>query len=110
MVNQSGCSGDAEKPEHRGGDNMIDLTGMISIPFLKKTVFTGSHRGMNFMVKKVSDDDGDKIRAIAWPGPFSFAATEDEKKVSHDVVFSQDGILEAVKWLNEHFEAEYKKK
>ena len=89
---------------------MIDLTGMISIPFLKKSVFTGSHRGMNFMVKKVSDDDGDKIRAIAWPGPFNFAMTDDEKKVPHDVSFGQDGILEAVQWLNEHYEAEFLKK
>lgn len=89
---------------------MIDLTGMISIPFLKKSVFTGSYRGMNFMLKKVSDEDGDRIRAIAWPGPFSFAMTEDEKKTSHDTAFSQDGILEAVKWLNEHYDTEYKKK
>ena len=89
---------------------MIDLTGMISIPFLKKAVFTGSHRGMNFLLKKVSDDDGDKIRAIAWPGPFNFEMTAEEKKVSHDVVYSQEGILEAVKWLNEHYDAEYGKK
>ncbi len=89
---------------------MIDLTGMISIPFLKKTVFTGSYRGMNYMIKKISDDDGDKIQAIAWPGPFSFAVTNDEKKVSHDAPFSPDGILEAVKWLNEHYEEAYFKK
>lgn len=89
---------------------MIDLTGMISIPFLKKSAFTGSHRGMNFMLKKVSDDDSDRIRVIAWPGPFSFASTDDDKKVSHDVGFSQDGILEAVKWLNEHFKSEFAKK
>lgn len=86
---------------------MIDLSGMISIPFLKKTVFTGSCLGMRFMIKKVSDDDGDRIRVIVWPGPFSYEATEDEKKISHDVPFSQDGILEAVKWLNEHYEAEF---
>ena len=88
---------------------MIDLTGMISIPYLKKTVFTGSHREMNFMVKKISEEDGDKIRAIAWPGPYNFAMTEDEKKVSYDVPFSQDGIAAAVKWLNEHYEAEFAK-
>lgn len=89
---------------------MIDLTGMISIPFLKKSVFTGSYQGMNFMLKKVSDDDGDKIRVIAWPGPFNFEVTADEKKISHDVVYSQEGILEAVKWLNEHYDTEYGKK
>jgi len=89
---------------------MIDLTGMISIPFLKKTVFTGSYRGMNYMIKKVSDDDGDKIQATAWPGPFNFAVTDDEKKVSNDVPFSSDGILAAVKWLNDHYEEAYLKK
>lgn len=86
---------------------MIDLDGMISIPFLKKTVFTGSHKGMNFLLKKVSDDDGDRIRTIAWPGPFNFAVTDEEKKVSHETAFSHDGILDAVKWLNEHYEAEF---
>ncbi len=88
---------------------MIDLTGMISIPFLKKSVFTGSHRGMGFLLKKISDDDGDRIQAIAWPGPFSFAATADDKKVSHEVPFSADGISQAVAWLNEHYETNFKK-
>lgn len=82
---------------------MIDLTGMISIPFLKKTVFTGSHKGMNFMLKKVSDDSGDKIQAIAWPGPFNYEMTEEEKKVSHEVSFTKEGISEAVQWLNEYY-------
>ena len=86
---------------------MIDLTGMISIPFLKKSVFTGSYRGMNFMLKKISDDDGDRIQAIAWPGPFNFAMTAEDKKVSHDVPYSANGILEAVAWLNDYYEANY---
>lgn len=87
--------------------DMIDLDGMISIPFLKKTLFTGSHRKMNFLLKKVSDDDGDRIRVVAWPGPFNFENTEDEKKVSHDVEFSSEGIKQAVQWLNDHYNAEY---
>ena len=87
--------------------NMIDLTGMISIPFLKKSVFTGSYRGMNFMLKKLSNDDGDQIQAIAWPGPYNYAMTEDEKKITREVPFSADGILEAVAWLNEHYKANF---
>ncbi|MCI7794933.1 MAG: hypothetical protein MR528_01335 [Lachnospiraceae bacterium] len=88
---------------------MIDLNGMISIPFLKKTVFTGSCHEMNFMIKKVSEDDTDKTRAIAWPGPFCFEKTEDEKKVFSDFPFTHDGILEAVAWLNRHYEENYGK-
>ena len=61
---------------------MIDLTGMISIPYLKKTTFTGSEKGTNFMIRKISGEEGepDKIQAVTWPGPFIFSVTEDEKK------------------------------
>ena len=69
---------------------MIDLTGMISIPYLKKTVFTGSEKGTNFMIRK-----------ITWPGPFIFSVTEDEKKTYQEFEFSEDGIKAAVAWLNE---------
>ena len=82
---------------------MIDLTGMISIPYLKKTVFTGSEKGTNFMIRKISGEEGepDKIQAVTWPGPFIFSVTEDEKKTYQEFEFSEDGIKAAVAWLNE---------
>lgn len=86
---------------------MIDLNGMISLPFLKKAVFTGSHQGMNFMLKKVSENDEDKIQAIAWPGPFCFAATQDEKKMAYDTEYSPNGIQDAVRWLNEQYQEHF---
>ena len=66
---------------------MIDLTGMISIPYLKKTVFTGSEKGTNFMIRKISGEEGepDKIQAVTWPGPFIFSVTEDEKKTYQEL-------------------------
>lgn len=87
---------------------MIDLNGMISIPYLKKTTFTGSYKSMRYMIKKVSDDNGDQIAAIAWPGPLNYEMTEDEKKVTHEVEFSKDGIDQAVQWLNAHYEENYR--
>ena len=82
---------------------MIDLTGMISIPYLKKTTFTGSEKGTNFMIRKISGEEGepDKIQAITWPGPFIFCGAEDVKKTDQEFVFSEDGIKAAVAWLNE---------
>ena len=84
---------------------MIDLTGMISIPYLKKTTFTGSEKGTNFMIRKISGEEGepDKIQAVIWPGPFIFSVTEDEKKTYQEFEFSEDGIKAAVAWLNEMF-------
>ena len=31
---------------------MIDLDGMVSIPYLKKAVFTGSFRKMRYLIRK----------------------------------------------------------
>ena len=59
---------------------MIDLTGMISIPYLKKTTFTGSEKGTNFMIRKISGEEG---------------------KTYQEFEFSEDGIKAAVAWLNE---------
>ena len=85
---------------------MIDLTGMISIPYLKKTTFTGSEKGTNFMIRKISREEGepDKIQAVIWPGPFIFSVTEDPttgKLTCIAFEFSEDGIKAAVAWLNE---------
>ena len=57
---------------------MIDLDGMISIPYLKKTTFTGSEKEMNFMIRKEAGENGDVLQAAAWPGPYIFSVTEDE--------------------------------
>lgn len=86
---------------------MIDLDGMISIPYLKKTTFTGSYKKMRYLIKKVSVEDGDKICTIAWPGPLNFESTDEEKKVSHESEFTKDGIKMAVQWLNEYYEEKF---
>ncbi len=86
---------------------MINLDGMISIPFLKKTVFTGSYRGMHYLLRKQELEDGNRIQAAVWPGPYIFSLTEEEKKTYQEFDFSREGIEEAVRWLNlqytEHF-------
>lgn len=82
---------------------MINLDGMISIPYLKKAVFTGSEKAMCFLIRKKSGEEGDALEAIVWPGPFNFATTEDEKKVSHEFAFDKDGLKEAVSWLNRYY-------
>ena len=67
---------------------MIDLNGMVSIPFLKKAVFTG-------------------LQAAVWPGPFIFSVTEEEKKTFRDFAFNPEGLKDAVAWLNEIFEEKF---
>ena len=88
---------------------MIDLNGMVSIPFLKKAVFTGSERGMNFLLRKQSGEEGqpDRLQAAVWPGPFIFSVTDEEKKTFRDFAFNPEGLKDAVAWLNEIFEEKF---
>ncbi|MCC8060519.1 MAG: hypothetical protein LIO81_06725 [Clostridiales bacterium] len=83
---------------------MIDLHGMISIPYLKKSRFTGSYSGMRYLLQKQEREET-VIEAVIWPEPMNFENTADEKKHSKDFSFNQDGLWEAVGWLNAEHEA-----
>ena len=96
--------------------NKIELHGDISIPFLKKSRFTGSFKGMRYVLIKHENElepateerpakTETVIRAIIWPEPFNFEVTPDEKKHHQDFPFTTDGIWEAVDWLNAGHEA-----
>lgn len=80
---------------------MIDLSGMVSLPYLKKSQFSGSYQGMRYLLEKHEE----ALRAIIWPEPYSFAATEEEKKHSKEFSFDTDGLSQAVAWLNEEYKA-----
>ncbi|WP_432628234.1 hypothetical protein [Brotaphodocola sp.] len=103
-----------EKKENK--KPQIDLHGDISIPYLKKSRFTGSFRGMRYLLEKgeriIEEAQGEEpaktepvIHAVIWPEPFNYEVTEEEKKHSRDFTFTTDGIWEAVAWLNEEHEA-----
>lgn len=95
---------------------MIDLTGIMSVPFLKKRPFTGSDQGMRYLLRKaervVEEAAGETpavtrtvLEAVVWPEPFGFEATADEKKVTKEFSFDQEGIRQAAAWMNEQHEA-----
>ena len=93
---------------------MIELHGQISIAVLKRSRFTGSYKGMRYLLKKAErakgQDDQEKekktetvLEAVIWPEPFNYEKTEEEKKHKKDFPFHEDGLWEAVGWLNEEF-------
>lgn len=90
---------------------MIDLTGCIAIPLLKKSAFTGSYQGMRYRLKKetvtLEGEEKEVIRAAIWPEPFAYPNTPDEKKEWEDFSFDQDGLNKAVEWLNHKHEEEF---
>lgn len=110
---------------------MIDLHGQISFAFLKKSRFTGSYKGMRYLLQRqerqmgaaAGEDPEEKgseekgigereaagtetvLEAVIWPEPFNYEVTEADKKHRKDFPFCEDGLWEAVGWLNEEFEA-----
>lgn len=106
---------------------MIDLHGQISMAFLKRSRFTGSFRGMRYVLQKAErvakersdgkdeaegkQPDGKEegketvLEAVIWPEPYNFEMTGEDKKHGRDFPFREEGLWEAVNWLNEEFEA-----
>ena len=89
------------------GTNVIQRDDILSMEFLKKTEFTGCHYGMRYRLEGVSDDGaGRKLRCPIWPDPFNFYKTPEEKKETAEFSFAEDGVVEAVAWMNGRFLAE----
>ena len=78
---------------------MITKMGM---PYegLKKTGFTGSHKGMRFFVKSYEEDT---ITAYVYPEPYSFDKTPGEKKEKEDFPYTKEGVDACIDWLNKMY-------
>ncbi len=73
--------------------------------------FFGSNRGIRFRIAReplVHYQWGDKellkippvLSVILWKEPFCFEKTPEEEKVIRNFAFSEEGMTEAVEWIN----------
>ncbi len=85
---------------------MIQRDDILSMEYLKKTEFTGSHRGMRYRLEGVSAEEGKRLKATIWPEPFNFFTTPEEQKTSELFSFDEDGVTDAVAWMNDRLFAE----
>lgn len=91
----------------------ITLHDMLPIGFLKKSRYTGEKREMRFLLEKaeISDETESgreedikkvtRLRVCVWPEPYAYEYTDDSLKRDMYFDLSDEGIKEAVKWLNE---------
>lgn len=80
---------------------MITTEDVLNLNFYKKETFTGSYKGMRYRLKKEkNEEDTDIFLCHIWPGPYNFATTADEEKISASFPFSEAGKQEAVDWMN----------
>jgi hypothetical protein len=80
---------------------MINREDILSMEFLKKTEFTGCNSGMRYRLEKVETEDAKKLKCTVWPEPFNYFRTPDEEKISEIFDFSEDGVVDAVAWMND---------
>lgn len=80
---------------------MLKREEILSLGYLKKTAFSGSSEGMRFRLLKETKEEETILRVYAWPEPFAFDHTPGEQILSCEKAFSEDGIADAVQWLNE---------
>lgn len=80
---------------------MVDLSGIVGIPFLKKSRFTGSDKDICFALEKRSEQEKDFVAAIVWPGPNCFDATPKEEKTTELFELTEEGLKDAIAWINQ---------
>lgn len=83
---------------------MIERKDILSIPYLKKATFTGSHKGMRFRFAVVKTEEMQYLEVCAWEAPYAYDFTPETQKRKKDVEFSEDGIRQGIEWLNEIWE------
>lgn len=96
---------------------MIERKNLFTIPFYKKTHFTGSYLGMRYRIERterpaapdeVSKNEPENItvlKATVFPGPYCFDVVPEEEKTAMEFPFSEEGIADACRWLNKQYEA-----
>lgn len=86
---------------------MIRREDILSMEYLKKTEYTGCHQGMRYRLESRTDDAGEKkLFCTVWPEPFAFSRTSDEEKEAAEFVFGEEGVTEAVAWMNDRLSEE----
>ena len=84
----------------------MERIDVFHLPFYKKEAFTGSDRGLRFWIGRketLKEGTGEEketvLRAIVWPEPFALKHTDDDKKISRDFPFWENGLDMAYEWI-----------
>ncbi len=80
---------------------MITKDDVLSLAYLKKTDYTGSHQGIRYRMECITVDEEKQLLVTVWPEPSNFIKTKDELKKRNTFDFSQDGITDAIAWMND---------
>ncbi len=88
---------------------MIVREDILSMEYLKKTEYTGCHQGMRYRLEGVLQEEKKQLKVTVWPEPFNFFSTPDEQKQSELFAFDEDGVVDAIAWMNDRLFEEKEK-
>lgn len=83
---------------------MIKETDVFNINFYKKERFSGSYGKMRYRIAKKEEEDKKNLQVTVWPGPYNYDTTAEESKVRAEFAFSNEGLKEAVAYLNRMYQ------
>ena len=83
---------------------MFDVEHFNHLNYIKKEPLSGSQNGLRYMFMKKKEGDDVYMLGVVWPEPFGYAKTPKEQKTEKRFTLDQDGIVDAVAWLNEQYE------
>ncbi len=82
---------------------MIRREDILSMEYLKKTEYTGCHKGMRYRLERSEEDGETRLKCTLWPEPFNYFTTPAEQKESCLFEFGESGVEDAVVWMNGRF-------
>lgn len=87
---------------------MIKETDVFNINYYKKEMFNGSYRKMRYRIAKKEEEDKKNLQVTIWPGPYNYDTTAEDLKQRSEFAFSNDGLKEAVAYLNQQYDASFR--
>lgn len=79
---------------------MIVREDILSMEYLKKTEYTGCHQGMRYRLEGITIEGVKRLKVTVWPEPFNFFTTPEAQKQSELFDFEEDGVVDAIGWMN----------
>ena len=88
---------------------MIEEKDILSLNYLKKQIYTGSYRGMRYLLRKKGDEKaGDaELEAVVWPEPLNLEHTEERLIQTECFSLSEQGREDAIEWLNRQYQEKF---
>ena len=84
---------------------MIEQKDLASLPFLKKSHYTGSYKELRYRIQKEEQENELILKVFAWKGIFCFDKTPLETMIQETFPFSKEGLEELRDWLNQQYKS-----